>query len=903
MAMTAEQLEQSAILKPDEISSLRDQFSLTDKKASGESLAKLLVKEGYLTKFQAQMAYGGKAKHLIMGSYIVLEKIGAGGMGQVFKARHIRMKREVAIKILAPQFVKDKSTLQRFHREVEAAARLTHQNIVTAFDANEERGTHYLVMEYVRGKDLSNIVSKSAPLPVSEAVNYIWQAAQGLAYAHRQGVVHRDIKPANLLLDENGTIKILDMGLARFVEESNDVEHAEALTGTGVIMGTVDYMSPEQTIDSKTADHRSDIYSLGCTLYLLITGRPLYEGDTLMKRVMAHQSAAIPKLPVDDEQLTNIFEKMVAKKVDERYQSSADVVADLDLWLHQHHADTSLPASSEKSLNQEEGTVDPSVDVLFDSTDNLNSTQETVPHFAKEIKQEPLLPHERREARRQGKKKSKVGINPNAEASGINFLNRKYLAMGGGSLAIILLLGFMIFRPASTNEMNVVVPDFPAEKNIVKNEDKPEEVLSPAKKISPEKQPVIVFNPQELITKTAPAPVESKTPSPQPIEKALPLMALRDKAKPAPETTKPSPPPIASKAGTLAPLEIRMQPRSKDLPKFVTRFRSNAPLGEFAAVAHPARIKDLLSWSIEPILHRGGFRSIAVHENGTIATGGYDSAVRLWNSDWQLIKVLPGHANSICSIAFSPDGKMLASVSSAPNDLLAIWDVASGQLIRYHDVVNWQGGVTWLPDGSKVVHCSQSGVELIDPMTGQRRTGDITSGNSRMVAVSPDGQRLITGGGKVLNAKTLQLIKQLDSGGAVDWSRDGKWIVISNGTTTGIFDTRAFQIRNRFNFSGSVAFSPDSTKLVVGADSHITVIDTADWSVKHSLGGPGNLFDVAWSADSSQIFTPGNRFDAESGKALPALTFSATTGAQVTVNDDGTQVATLASRVGYAHRL
>ncbi len=178
-----------------------------------QELARQLVQSKHLTKFQAQEIYAGRAKSLILGNYTILDKIGAGGMGQVFKAEHRRMKRIVAVKMLPKAVTKDAAAVARFQREVEAAAKLRHSNIVAADDADEANGLHFLVMEYVEGQDLSALVKKNGPFPVAKAVNYVLQAARGLEYAHKNHVVHRDIKPANLLLNSEGTVKILTWAL------------------------------------------------------------------------------------------------------------------------------------------------------------------------------------------------------------------------------------------------------------------------------------------------------------------------------------------------------------------------------------------------------------------------------------------------------------------------------------------------------------------------------------------------------------------------------------------------------------------------------------------------------------------------------------------------------------------
>lgn len=295
-----------------------------------------LIRRRKLTHYQWQEVQAGRGARLLLGNYLILEKLGQGGMGMVLKAVHRRMHRTVALKVLAPNVADSPDAVQRFQREVEAAARLTHPNIVTAFDADTAQGTVFLVMEYVSGRDLSSLVKSRGPFPVSQTLSLILQAARGLQYAHEHGVIHRDIKPANLLLSDDGVVRILDMGLAR-VDDPTGVGDAQ-LTATGAVMGTIDYMSPEQALDTRHADARADIYSLGCTLYYLLTGQAVYPESTMMKRLLAHREAAIPSLSavISANQsavapgvlagLETLFRKMVAKRPEDRYQTIQEVV-------------------------------------------------------------------------------------------------------------------------------------------------------------------------------------------------------------------------------------------------------------------------------------------------------------------------------------------------------------------------------------------------------------------------------------------------------------------------------------------------------------------------------------------------------------------------------------------------
>ena len=261
-------------------------------------LSRTLVQAGKLTPYQAAAIYQKKSRGLLIGNYLILDKLGQGGMGMVFKARHRRLGRVGALKILPPSFARDRQAVMRFRREVEAAGRLKHPNVVAAVDADEDRGVHFLVMEYVEGRDLDRVVRDRGPMPVAQAIDCMIQAARGLEAAHAQGIVHRDIKPGNLMLDAAGTVRVLDLGLARIVDAANPFGKTAGgrLTESGMYMGTVDFMAPEQAEDSRRVDHRADIYGLGCTLYYLLTGRTPFDGATVLKRLMAHLEQPAPSL-------------------------------------------------------------------------------------------------------------------------------------------------------------------------------------------------------------------------------------------------------------------------------------------------------------------------------------------------------------------------------------------------------------------------------------------------------------------------------------------------------------------------------------------------------------------------------------------------------------------------------
>jgi serine/threonine protein kinase len=301
-----------------------------------ERLTQILVRSGRLTAYQAAAVSQGKAKGLLIGPYLVLDKIGAGGMGVVFKARHRPSGRVVAMKILPPSFAREREAVSRFRREFEVASRLSHPNLVAAIEASEDRGVHFLTMDYIDGTNLDRIVRDGGPLPLKLALHAVIQVARGLEAAHAQGVIHRDIKPGNVMIDGAGLVRVLDLGLARVIETGITMgPFADgSLTRTGSFMGTVDFLAPEQANDAKKADHRADLYSLGCTLYYLLAGRPPFPGETVLKRLMAHQDRPAPSLraarPEVPESLEIVYQRLMAKQPGDRPRTAAETILALE---------------------------------------------------------------------------------------------------------------------------------------------------------------------------------------------------------------------------------------------------------------------------------------------------------------------------------------------------------------------------------------------------------------------------------------------------------------------------------------------------------------------------------------------------------------------------------------------
>lgn len=315
-------------------SSLNKALTSAPSGASAKALATHLLHSGLLTRFQGARLLQGHGPSLRLGQYLLIEELGRGGMGRVFRAEHSAMGRIVALKILSSDLVNSPRAREFFLREVRAASRLHHPNIVTAFDANEVGGVHFLVMELVQGPNLEKLVRERGPLPSQVACEYIRQVAAGLQHAFEQGMVHRDIKPSNLLLKAEsdpsrpGLVKISDFGLARLAPiraENAGSNHGTILVEENTIIGTPDYLAPEQARSLHHADIRSDIYSLGCTLFFLLTGRVPYPGTKGLEKIIKHSTDPVPSpsslAPGIPPEVDDLAARMMAKDPADRPQT------------------------------------------------------------------------------------------------------------------------------------------------------------------------------------------------------------------------------------------------------------------------------------------------------------------------------------------------------------------------------------------------------------------------------------------------------------------------------------------------------------------------------------------------------------------------------------------------------
>jgi len=794
-------------------------------------LARALVRAGRLTPYQSAAIYQKKTRGLLVGDYLILDKIGQGGMGVVFKARHRQSGRIGALKILPPSFARHRTAVMRFKREIEAAGRLKHPNLVAAIDASQDRSVHFLVMEYVAGTDLDRLVRTRGPMPVIDAIDCVIQAARGLEAAHAAGIVHRDIKPGNLMLESGGTIRVLDLGLARFVEASNPFGNSgnidTRLTSSGICMGTVDYMAPEQAEDSRQADHRADIYSLGCTLFYLLTGREPFPGPIPLKRMMAHQQEPAPKLraarPDAPIQLESVFQRMMAKDPADRPATMGEVITLLEpCKLAAQTAAALAPTPAGQGINARVPPV--TIDQAQFQRPTIAQTEldRSIFTFSNEAEGQPVPRDLRLED---------LGIDVGTDAPQMGGLaltetsdsTESQIARQGTwwwlhalqqhevALSLLLaigLVGALLARLAwfsgsgNPNASATVAADGDG---------------GAAREVSD----AGLGRTDPRSTRDGSARAELARFSTTGAASAADARRAIPKAK----STKagaisPTTPPIAAASLPVASgpfVEVgRLIGHTHVWVEGLCALRDGRSLLT-AGYDKSVRFWDLPTGrELRRLWHPGEVRPVAALPNGVRAlTGCSDGWVRLWDLRTGLeLRRLVRHSGNVEGVDVSPDGRL--ALSGGEDGVLQISDIEKGgQVRRFEAQIRPVSSVAFSPDGHRVLAGGDDGVLRLGTMDSSKELASL-SGHERdrriwSVAFSPDGRRAVTGS---------------SDSSLIVWDLDRKRVL------------RRLSIKEE-GWVRCVAFLPDGEHVAYGThDGNLAVWDLATGDRRHAARIP-----------------------------------------------------------------
>lgn len=545
-------LEKSQLLGAKDLEKVR---AAAGKYEDAKALARALVAAKGLTRWQAGQLLAGRSS-FTLGKYRLVDLLGRGGMGSVFAAEHKTLGRRVALKIISKQTGRDPEQLERFLDEARRIAALDHPNIVRAFDVDHEGERYFLVLERVEGRDLQQMVESDGPLDVGRAARFIRQAALGLAHAHDRKMIHCDIKPANLILGSDDVVKILDMGMARLVESDGSSSDSNEN-----IVGTIDYIAPEQALEAEDLDHRADIYSLGCTLYFLLTSRPPFGDGTLAQRIMKHQTQT-PR-PISDtrsgvpDELAEVCLKMMAKKPEDRFQNAADVAQALEPWA----------GGDAKARPRDDAPVASSgpavVELIDDEPPKANDDGEV------SISVTDSGSFSKRGGSSRGRRPSpakKTDVVEPALVEPIGFFDdpRKKWAtiIGAGLLLIVVVAGSLAWSLGGGKAS----PEASAEKTLASAESTPTPPVAPASESELELNDSLDLDSMfggggEKSSANEKTPAEKQQPSPALGESEKPAEPKGDTTPTTPEAAK-SPPPKAD-----APAPKSDKPKPKEAPK------------------------------------------------------------------------------------------------------------------------------------------------------------------------------------------------------------------------------------------------------------------------------------------------------------------------------------------------
>ncbi|MDA1054040.1 MAG: protein kinase [Planctomycetota bacterium] len=808
-----------------------------------------------------------------LDDYELLDRLGHGGMGQVYRARHRRLDRIVAVKLLADHRL-DAAAATRFHREMQAVGKLDHPNIVRALDAREENDVPFLVMEYVEGIDMATLVRQLGPLPVADACEIVRQAAAGLQHAHERGLIHRDVKPSNLMLAADGCVKLVDFGLAKLVEDASD---RSALTESSHILGTLDYMAPEQWDASGSVDVRADIYSLGCTLYFLLVGSPPFasdEFDSRLKKMKAH--AELPPPPIGDQRadmplgLVALVEQMLSKPPGDRYETPAVV------------ANAIQPFTSGTALLTLLERAD------YTTHQNTESPKESLGH--------------RRTTWRWS----------------------------------ICLLALLVILVGATFGIRAWQSEKPPSKALVGDIETPSQSVSPLSPVALVRQPAAIGGVRswtlETIGHRGPIRAIDYSPDGQFLAsggcdgtvrlwdwKTYQLQRIL----------------IGQPAGVTALAYSPVSGRLVSADELGTVVFWDSASGRIERSLETGKRIHTLEWSPDGRLmliggvntlqlfdSEGGaasefadvgkrsIRCISWRSNTHFATGSGAGEIRIWNAATRKVEhLLAEHKSRVWSVDWSPDGTKLAS--GGADGTVKIWDAQQGTLLE-----SWDGpdtdvcSVAWSSDGDRIAVAEMDKKVRVWDVIKKQETA-VTKGpwfpvvrwtpnDEYVTAVGSEGYLLfwdgetdgeshrIVGAGQSVNSvqwlhgdsaprsfhgdliartwhQATEIPNTVESGSLASWSPNGqlaawwKWDddLRIGDPTTGVV-TKQLEVDSEVR---AIAWSPSGHRLAAGSVAGIVKVwDTSTWEPLHTFTfEPGPVWSLAWSHDGSRLAAGGVR--------------------------------------------